>query len=62
MKEILIRYVPTYDNVVDLMTKVLPLGERRDTLVERLLYDITSGVGKNIHLEWVKGFPRFPQV
>jgi hypothetical protein len=26
------------------MTKVLPSGERRDTLVERLLYNITSGV------------------
>jgi hypothetical protein len=44
MKEILICYVETDDNVVDIMTKVLPAGERRDTMVERLLYDITSGV------------------
>jgi hypothetical protein len=44
MKEILICYVKTDDNVADIMTKVLPSGERRDTLVERLLYDITSGV------------------
>jgi hypothetical protein len=44
MKEILICYVKTDDNVADIMTKVLPSGERRDTLVERLLYDITSSV------------------
>jgi hypothetical protein len=43
------------------MTKVLPSGERRDSLVEKLLYDIASG-GKNIHLERVEGFPRFPKV
>jgi hypothetical protein len=46
MKEILICYIPTDDNVADLMTKVLPSGDRRDTLVERLLYNITSGVGE----------------
>jgi hypothetical protein len=44
IKEILICYVKTDDNVADIMTKMLPSGERRDTLVERLLYDITSGV------------------
>jgi hypothetical protein len=46
MKEIPIFYIPTDDNVADLMTKVLPSGERRDTLVERLLYHITRGVGE----------------
>jgi hypothetical protein len=39
-----IYYAKTDDNVADIMTKVLPSGERRDTLVERLLYDIISGV------------------
>ena len=43
MKEITICYVPTDDNVADIMTKVLPSGARRNTLVERLLWDITSG-------------------
>ena len=37
MKEIAICYVPTDDNVADVMTKVLPSGARRNTLVERLL-------------------------
>jgi hypothetical protein len=46
MQEILICYVPTDDNIADIMTKVLPLGERREILVERLLYYITSGVGE----------------
>jgi hypothetical protein len=44
MKEILTCYVKTDNNVAAIMTKVLPSGERRDALVERLLYDITSGV------------------
>jgi hypothetical protein len=42
MKEITICYIPTDDNLADIMTKVLPSGARRDTLVERLLWDITS--------------------
>jgi hypothetical protein len=46
MKEILICYVPTDHNVANLMMKVLPSGERRDNPVERLLYNITSGVGE----------------
>jgi hypothetical protein len=46
MKEIRICYAPTDHNVGDLMTKVLPSGEVRDTLVDRLLYNITSGVGE----------------
>jgi hypothetical protein len=41
MKEILICYVSTNDNVADIMTKVLPSGERRNTLVDQLLWDIT---------------------
>jgi hypothetical protein len=41
MKEILICYVSTNDNVADIMTKVLPAGERRNTLVKQLLWDIT---------------------
>jgi hypothetical protein len=40
MGEILISYIPTDHNVADLMTKVLPGGERRDTLIQRLLWDI----------------------
>jgi hypothetical protein len=44
MKEIFICYVKTDDNVAEIMTMVLLSGERSDTLVERLLYDITSGV------------------
>jgi hypothetical protein len=46
MREILICYVQIDDNVADLMRKVLPSRERRDTLVERLLYNITSCVGE----------------
>jgi hypothetical protein len=46
MEEMLICYGSTDDNDADIMTKVLPSGERRDTFVERLLYDITSGVGE----------------
>jgi hypothetical protein len=41
MKEISICYVSTNDNVADIMTKVLPAGEKRNTLVEQLLWDIT---------------------
>jgi hypothetical protein len=40
MGEILIAYISTDDNVADLMTKSLPGGERRDRLVEGLLWDI----------------------
>jgi hypothetical protein len=41
MGEILISYIPTDDNVADLMTNVLPGGERRDRLVQKLMWDIT---------------------
>jgi hypothetical protein len=36
MKELLICYVKTDDNVAEIMTKVSPSGKRRDTLVEWL--------------------------
>ena len=41
MKEILICYISTDKNVADIMTKVLPAGQRRTDLVEMLLWDIT---------------------
>jgi hypothetical protein len=41
MGEILISYISTDDNVADIMTKALPGGERRDSLIQRLLWDIT---------------------
>ena len=41
MKEILISYISTDKNVADIMTKVLPGGQRRTDLVEMLLWDIT---------------------
>jgi hypothetical protein len=44
MKEILNCFVKKDDNVADIMTKVLPSEERRDTLLEPLLYNVTSGV------------------
>ena len=41
MKEILISYISTDKNVADIMTKVLPSGQRRTDLVQMLLWDIT---------------------
>jgi hypothetical protein len=41
MKEILIAYINTSSNVADLMTKVLPGGEKRDILIAGLMWDIT---------------------
>ena len=41
MGEMLIAYIKTTNNVADLMTKVLPNGEKRDDLIQRLLWDIT---------------------
>ncbi len=41
MGEILIAYISTDDNVADIMTKVLPGGERRDRLVQMLLWDVS---------------------
>ena len=40
MSELLTGYVKTDDNVADLMTKPLPSGERRESLIRRLLWDI----------------------
>jgi hypothetical protein len=40
MGEILIAYISTDNNIADIMTKVLPGGERRDRLVQSLLWDI----------------------
>ena len=40
MGEMLIAYVPTNHNTADLMTKVLPGGQRRDQLIEDILWDI----------------------
>lgn len=40
MGELIIAYEPTKTNVSDLMTKALPGGECRMTLVRRMLYDI----------------------
>jgi hypothetical protein len=41
MGELLIAYIPTDNNISDLMTKVLPGGARRDRLVQSLMWDIT---------------------
>ena len=40
MGEILICYIKSDYNIADLMTKVLPHGERRNALIERMLWDI----------------------
>ena len=41
MGEILIAHIRTDDNIADVMTKVLPGGERRDKLIAGMLWDIT---------------------
>ncbi len=41
MGELLIAYIPTDHNIGDLMTKVLPGGERRTKLIKRLIWDVT---------------------
>jgi hypothetical protein len=41
MGEVLIAHIPTDHNIADTMTKVLPAGERRDQLIQRMLWDIT---------------------
>lgn len=40
MGEIVIAYITSLDNIADLMTKVLPSGERRNRLIEGVLWDI----------------------
>jgi hypothetical protein len=41
MKELVIAYIKSEDNIADLMTKVLGGGEKRDKFVQSLMYDIT---------------------
>jgi hypothetical protein len=41
MGEILIAHIKMDDNIADVMTKVLPGGERRDKLIAGMLWDIT---------------------
>ena len=38
--ELLTGYVNTEENPADLMTKVLPAGERRDKLIRMIMWDI----------------------
>lgn len=40
MKEMVIGWINTLDNVADLMTKVVANGEQRNALIRRLLWDI----------------------
>ena len=54
MKEILICYISTDKNVADIMTKVLPAGQRRTDLVEMLLWDITLDISKEDQAEGVQ--------
>jgi hypothetical protein len=44
MKEIPLCLVAKDNNVTDITTKVLPSGEIRDSLMEQLMYNITSCV------------------
>jgi hypothetical protein len=41
MGELVIAFIPSRQNIADLMTKVLPSGEYRSYLVQCLLWDIT---------------------
>jgi hypothetical protein len=41
MGEMLIAYIKSNKNVADIMTKVLPNSEKRNDLIQRLLWDIT---------------------
>jgi hypothetical protein len=41
MKEMIIGYIRMDLNIADLMTKTLPGGTKRDTLVQKVLWDIT---------------------
>jgi hypothetical protein len=40
MGELLIAYVKTDENIADVMTKALPNGEKRDGLIQAMLWDI----------------------
>jgi hypothetical protein len=51
MKEILISYINTDLNVADILTKVLPAGDKRTFLVQQLLWDITHDNSKEDQAE-----------
>jgi hypothetical protein len=40
MGEVLVAYIPSADNIADLMTKVLPRGDRRNKIINILLWDL----------------------
>ena len=41
MGEVLIAWIKSEENIADVMTKVLPSGEKRDSLIQRMLWDVT---------------------
>jgi transposase InsO family protein len=41
MGEVLIGWIKSEDNIADVMTKVLSNGEKRDALIQKMLWDIT---------------------
>jgi hypothetical protein len=41
MGELLIGYIKSEENIADVMTKVLPNGEKRDSLVQAMLWDLS---------------------
>ena len=40
--------IPIAENVADLATKILPVGQKRDYLVGKLLFDIVDCDNKNV--------------
>jgi hypothetical protein len=40
MGELLIAYIKTTENLADVLTKALPNGDKRDALIQRMLWDI----------------------
>ena len=41
MGEVLIEWIKNKENIADVMTKVLPSGEKRDSFIQRVLWDVT---------------------
>jgi hypothetical protein len=41
MGELLIGYVKSEENLADVLTKVLPDGKKRDSIIQAMLWDIT---------------------
>jgi hypothetical protein len=41
MGEVFITWIKSEDNIADLMTKISPNGEKRDKLIQKMLWDIT---------------------